>query len=265
MKNKIGIALGSGGPRGLSHIGVIKALEEHKVPIDILAGTSIGALIGGLYLSIGSIHKLEEMVVHFKITDLARILSDVGLRTGIIKGERLERFLDSYIKDVKIQDLPIPFAALSTNIVTGVCHEVSKGNLTKAIRASTSLPGFLDITKLDDNYMIDGGVIQPVPIRAAHRLGADKVIAINLDQYSFATTDFQTNSPGMTKVGLAAIKLLRYSLAQEQCREAEVVIVPDVVEIAWKDLTYERDRIKIIQEGYLATIEKMDDILALLV
>lgn len=263
MKKRIGLALGSGGPRGLAHIGVLKALQENEIPIDIMAGTSTGSLMGGLYLTIG-IERLEEMFTSLKLTELAVSFSDFGLRSGIVKGERLEKYLNGYIDKVKIQDLSIPYVAVASDIQKGNLVRITEGSLTKAIRASSSLPGFLDIANLDGKNLIDGGVIEPVPIKSARILGADKVIAVNLDAYSFAYDDFDVVRPGASKVGLAAIKLLRYSLAREQCGSAEVVIEPDVVKYAWMNLTNMRDRKTLIIRGYEATMEKMDEIKALL-
>ncbi|MEI8232244.1 MAG: patatin-like phospholipase family protein [bacterium] len=257
MKQKIGLALGSGGPRGLAHIGVIKALEEHKIPIEVIAGTSVGSMIGGMYLSMNSIKAIEDIFVNVKVTELAIMFSDLGLRTGIIKGDRLEKFLEGYIDGTKIQELSMPFAAVSTNLQNGRYLELTKGSLTKAIRASSSLPGFLDVANLDGKFLIDGGVSQPVPIKTTRKLGATKVIAVNLDQYSFNATD---TNPGATKVGMLAVKLLRYSLALEQCREADIVITPPLIDIDWKNLPYQNDRIDIIKRGYEATIAKMDEI-----
>lgn len=259
----VGLALGSGGPRGLAHIGVIKALEEYKVPIDIVAGTSVGSLIGGLYLSLGSIEAVEEIFTKLKITDLAAMFSDFGLKSGIIKGNKLEEFLEKYIGESLIENLPKPYGAIATNISSAEDVVIQSGRLTKAIRASSSLPGVMNVANFEGNYLIDGGVSQPVPIRVARMLGADRVIAINLDQYSQITNNFTANMhPSATKIALTAIKLLRYSLAQEQCRDADIVINPDVAEIAWGNLTYERDRIDIIKRGYDAAIAKMNDIQA---
>jgi NTE family protein len=263
MKKMIGLALGSGGPRGLAHIGVIKALKENEIAVGAIAGTSTGSLMGGLYLSLG-IEKVEEIFISLKLTELAVSFSDFGLRSGIIKGERLEKYLNGFINEVEIEDLPIPYVAVASDIQSGKLVRITSGNLTKAIRASSSLPGFLDIANINGKNLIDGGVIEPVPIESARMLGADKVIAVNLDAYSFAYDDFDVVRPGASKVGLAAIKLLRYSLAKEQCKQAEVVISPLVVEYAWMNLTRKDDRKMIIERGYEATMEKMTEIKALL-
>jgi len=260
MKKKVGLALGSGGPRGLAHIGVIKALEENNVPIDIFGGTSAGSMIAGLYLALGSIEQVEKMFIDLKLTVFANTFSDIGLRTGIIKGVKLEKYLDTYIKNINIEDLRKPLVVVTTKIKDGEEIEIVNGNLTKAMRASSSLPGFLDVTEWNGEYVIDGGVSQPVPIRALRTMGAECVIAVNLDGYEYMEDDFAQGRGSATKVGMAAIKLLRYSLAQAECRDAEVVIEPAVASVNWVNMAREADRRTIIQAGYEATIAKMDEI-----
>lgn len=260
MKKKVGLALGSGGPRGLAHIGVIKALEENHISIDIYGGTSAGSMVAGLYLALGSIEKVEQIFIDLKLTEIATTFSDIGLRTGIIKGEKLEKYFDKYLGGIRIEELAKPLVVVTTKITDGEEIEITNGQLAKAIRASSSLPGFLDVARWEQEYVIDGGVSQPVPIRAVKAMGADMVIAINLDGYAFTESDFVTKRGGATRVGMAAIKLLRYSLAQAECRAADVVIEPDVATMNWINLASESDRREIIQRGYEATMARMDEI-----
>jgi len=260
MKNKIGLALGSGGPRGLTHIGVIKALIEHGIPIDVITGTSSGSIVGGLYLSMGTIEQVEDIFVKLTLSEMASILADIGLKSGVIKGENMEKFLELHINGSTIESLRLPFAAVTTDALTGSTVEITSGSLTRAIRASISIPGLVNLVNIDEQYLMDGGVSQPVPIRAARRLGATKVIAVNLDFYNFVANDFRQGKPRATTMGLAAVKSLRYHLAQEQCKEAEIVIEPDVSHVNWMSFPRKSDRIDIIQRGYEATIAKMDEI-----
>jgi NTE family protein len=264
MKNKIGLALGSGGPRGLTHIGVIKALIANNIPIDMIAGTSSGSIVGGLYLSLGSIEQVEDIFVKLSLSEMASILTDIGLKSGVIRGENGEKFIDKYINGSMIESLRLPFAAVTTDALTGMTTEITSGSLTKAIRASVSIPGLISLVNIKGQYLMDGGVSQPVPIRAAFNLGATKVIAVNLDFYNFVAKDFRAGQPRATTMGLAAIKSLRYHLAKEQCREADIVIEPDVSQVNWMSFPRKSDRIEIIQRGYAATVAKMDEIKRLL-
>ncbi|MBP7700478.1 patatin-like phospholipase family protein [Candidatus Woesebacteria bacterium] len=255
-KQKIGLALGSGGLRGFAHIGVIKALVESDIKIDVITGTSSGAVIGGFYALTKDIKWVEDIFMNLKLNDLATF-SDVALRSGIIKGNNMESFLDRYFNDANIENLDIKFAAIATDIRTTKDIIFSKGSLTKAVRASSSLPGFIDMFHDNGSYLIDGGISQPVPIRAARELGADKVIAINLDDYNYRKFEFSSKTKATTVVQ-ASLKLIRYRLGQELCSEADWVIEPDVSDIInWSSLRYREKRIKAIDMGYQAAMEKI--------
>lgn len=258
MKNKqrIGLALGSGGPRGLAHIGVIRALNDaHLVP-DIVTGTSAGSVIGGLYDYIQDIDAVENIFMNITVRELTAMFTDLTRGSGIIKGNRLEKFLDKYLEGVTIENLTLPFAAIATDIHTAKDVVFTQGSLTKAIRASSSVPAFFDLYDSGSGLLMDGGVSQPVPIRAAKELGADKVIAVNLDGYNFASVSL-TTKPAMPRVGFAAIKLLRYRLSQELCREADLCIEPDVANFTWSNLPDKKLRKEIIDRGYEATAKAL--------
>lgn len=256
---KIGLALGSGGLRGFAHIGVIKALVESGINIDVITGTSSGAVIGGFYALTKDIKMVEEIFMNLKLKDLATF-SDVALRSGIIKGDNMESFLDRYFKGANIENLEIKFATVATDIQTTKDIIFSKGSLTKAVRASSSLPGFFDMFQDNGSYLIDGGITQPVPIRAARELGADKVIAINLDDYNYRTFEFNDKTKATT-VAQASLKLIRYRFAQELCAEADWVIEPDVSEIiGWSNMRHREKRIEAIEMGYQAALEKIKEI-----
>ncbi len=259
-KQKIGLALGSGGWRGFSHIGVIKALVESGIKIDIITGTSAGAVVGGFYALTKDIKLVEDIFMNLKLKDLATTFSDLALRSGIIKGNNMELFLEKYFKGANIENLDVKFATVATDIRTTNDVVFSKGSLTKAVRASSSLPGFFDMFQNNGNFLIDGGITQPVPVRAARQLGADKVIAVNLDDYSYRTFEFSSKTRATT-VAQASLKLIRYRLAQELCTEADWVIEPDVSDIInWSNLRYREKRIKAIEMGYQAALEKIKEI-----
>lgn len=264
MRTKVGLALGSGGPRGLAHIGVIKALLENRIPIDMIAGASSGALVGGLFLGLGSIDKVESIFVKLSLSELALMFYDIGFKSGVIKGDGLEKFIDRYLDGLKIDDLRLPFAAVTTDMNTACSFEIKSGNLTKALRASSSIPGFVNVAVMHNRSLVDGGVSQPVPVRAVRSLGAKVVIAVNLDSDSFVSQNLIKQNTFPTSMGMTAIKLLRYHLAKELCKEAEVVIEPDVTGVVWMNLTKAHDRVAIIQRGYEAAMEKMKEIKKLL-
>ncbi|WP_373085508.1 patatin-like phospholipase family protein [Sneathiella sp.] len=187
---KIGLALGSGIARGWAHIGVIRRLEKEGIKPDYVTGTSIGALIGGMYLA-GKLDDLEDWARDIGKSGLFRLL-DIRLSGGgLISGNKMLKLLESTIGDINIEDLPVPYAAITTELGTG--HEIwiREGNLAQAISASYALPGLFSPQKIDDRWLIDGALTNPVPVSVCRALGARLVIAVNLnaDVFGMATID----------------------------------------------------------------------------
>jgi NTE family protein len=179
-RRKIGLALSSGVARGWAHIGALRALRRLGISIDIIAGCSAGALIGGCYLA-GKLDEIESFAVSLTKAKIASFL-DLHLgHGGLIKGERVVRQLRQLIGPLRIENLRVPFVAVATDLVTG--HEVwlQKGDLTDAMRASFSMPGLWPPVELDGRWLADGALVNPVPIAACRALGADMVIAVNLN------------------------------------------------------------------------------------
>ena len=177
---KVGLALGSGAARGLAHIGTIKVLEKNKIPIDIIAGSSMGALIGGAYASGLKVETMEEIAtnVDWKLT--AKMFSPTVSFSGFIDGKRISDFLGHIIGNKNIEDLDIRFACVATDILSGEEIVIDQGSLIEAIRASISIPVFFTPVKHKDSFLVDGGIVNPVPVDLARRLGADTVIAVNV-------------------------------------------------------------------------------------
>jgi NTE family protein len=179
---KIGLALGSGASRGWSHIGVIKALLREGIEPDIVCGTSVGAIIGGSYVA-GNLEKLEHWVLGSTRTDVLRFF-DISLsQSGFVDTERLSWFLHSYVaaEDQRIEDMPKKYAAVSTNLDTGREVWFMEGGLADAVRASMALPGLFPAVRSDQRWLVDGGLVNPVPVTVCRALGADIVIAVNLN------------------------------------------------------------------------------------
>jgi NTE family protein len=181
----IGLVLGSGAARGFAHIGVIHALLEHGIKPDIIVGTSIGALVGGCY----AVDKLDDLESWARSLTLPRILGYLDIRigsSGLIGGGRLARRLTEAIGATTIEDLPLRFAAIATEVGTG--HEVwlTRGSLSLAMRASYALPGIFPPVRLGGRWLVDGALVNPVPVTAARAFGARVVIAVNLDADRFA-------------------------------------------------------------------------------
>jgi len=209
---RIGLVLGGGGARGAAHIGVLKELERHHVPVDAIAGTSMGAIVGGLYATGMSVAELEELVSSL---DWAAALSDdprrkdlsfrrkqddaqypinleVGLREdelllpmGVIQGQKLDLLLRELTIDVAhisdFDDLPIPFRAIASDIEHGEAYVMGQGDLARAIRASMSVPGVLAPARIDDRLLVDGGIVGNLPIDVMRSMGVDIIIAVDVE------------------------------------------------------------------------------------
>jgi NTE family protein len=176
---KVGLALGAGAARGWSHIGVIQELVSNGIIPDVIAGTSIGAVVGGCFAA----GKLEQLESFARALTRRRIFSllDVSFSgSGVFSGSRLKTRLDRELANVGIEDLPIAFAAVATEVGSG--HEVwlTRGSLVDAIRASYALPGIFEPVKLNGRWLFDGALVNPVPVAVCRALGADLVIAVNL-------------------------------------------------------------------------------------
>jgi NTE family protein len=177
-KLRLGLALGSGASRGWAHIGVIRALEERGVKPDIICGTSIGALVGGAYAT-GELDKLEEWVTGIAWTTVVRLM-DITWRGGLIRGTRLFTLFGTILQDRDIDDLPIPYGAVATELQSGRELWLRHGKLLEAVRASCAMPGLLTPVVRDGAVLVDGGLVNPVPVSMCRALGADLVVAVDL-------------------------------------------------------------------------------------
>ncbi len=177
---RIGIALGSGSARGWAHIGVLRALAESGIAPAVVCGTSIGALVGGSYVT-DQLDALESWARSITLLDIVGLMDVRLARGGFIGGARLFAGLRRIQKDVRIEDLPKPFAAIATEFASGREVWLQRGSLLDAIRASAALPGIFPPFRYGEHWLVDGGLVNPVPVSACRALGADVVIAVNLN------------------------------------------------------------------------------------
>lgn len=177
---KIGLALGAGAARGWAHIGVLRVLERAGIVPDVIAGCSVGAVVGGCYAA----GKLDEVEAFALSLDKRRVMGLLDFHiggSGLIAGDRLRRLLERDLSEQRIEDLAVRFAAIATELGTG--HEIwlTRGPLVEAMRASYALPGLFDPVRLGRRWLMDGALVNPIPITAARALGADIVICVNLN------------------------------------------------------------------------------------
>lgn len=180
QKKTVSLVLGSGGARGLAHIGVIRELEERDYTISAIVGCSMGALIGGFYAA-GRLAEYESWVTGLSEWDVLRFL-DISLtsRSGMMKGDLIMNELRTLVGDLSIEDLPIPFTAVATDVINKKEIWLNRGDLFEAIRASIAIPGIFTPKLIDGRTLVDGGLLNPLPVAPATEDSTDLTIAVNL-------------------------------------------------------------------------------------
>ncbi len=255
---KIGLALGSGGPRGLAHIGVIKVLEENNIPIDFIAGSSIGAMIGGFYAAGLDIKEIEKIALSVSWRKVFSTLFEPSFKKGLIGGEKVKTFIESHINGKNFEDCRIPFVAVATDLKTGEVVPLNKGEMAQAIRASASIPLVFKPVEIGNRILADGGLSAPVPAEIARSMGADIVIAINLDKYSHD----ETWKPGWSDIANDSLNILRYHLALSNVSNADIVINMNVGKNDyWYQFVHGQDKILAGEKATKEIIPKLQEII----
>lgn len=221
-KKTLGLALGSGGIKGFAHIGVIKALLENEIPIDYIAGTSIGAWVGAHYALFRDLSKLSEYTLGKKRQKFATFL-EISLDGGLIGGNKMEKLLLEWFNDMSFEDTKIPLRILSTDLCTGRPVTFSSGKLAKAVRISMTIPPFFSPVRHDGMILVDGGLCRPVPDSTVREMHADIVLSVNLDGY-VENIDPEKHNFGMTEVTARSFQIMRHHLAQYSMVNSDFVI-----------------------------------------
>ena len=237
---KIGLALGSGAARGFAHVGVLEALEERKIPVHYIAGTSAGALVGGFYASGLGIKELKDFAYQTDWKKVVILLAPSPSKSGLVSGERIEKFLRSFLGNKKIEELPIPFACVATDILSGEEIIIDKGDLVDGIRASISIPGILTPVILDGRILADGGIVNPIPVNVVSKMGADFVIASNANSLSsnklpVKVEDTRTRNkikvPSIFTILLQSTSIMQRKMIRDSLSKANLVINSEVPNI----------------------------------
>lgn len=195
-KARVGLALGSGSARGWAHVGVIRALEQAGIRPDIVCGTSVGALVGAAYAA-GELDRFEQWLLGMRVSDVVGFM-DVSLSGGMLKGERLMDFFRRSFVDRPIEELGMPYAAVGTALHTGAEVWLREGSTVGAVRASIALPVLFTPVLRDGTMLVDGGLVNPVPVSLARAMGAEVVIAVDLSSDILGrhlTADTQVEAP----------------------------------------------------------------------
>ena len=180
MRKRIALALGSGAARGLAHIGVLKVFHENSIPVHIVAGSSMGAFIGALYAAGLSVEQIEEIACNVDLKLTAKMMMPSLKRSGLVAGERIKNLINTIVGNLNIDDCKIPFAAVATDLMSGEEIVIRHGSLTEAVRASISIPAIFTPVRYKNGFLVDGGLVNPVPVSVAKNMGADIVIAVNV-------------------------------------------------------------------------------------
>jgi len=237
---RVALVLGGGAARGFAHVGVIRALEQEKIPIDLIVGTSVGSLIGALYAHEMNSFELEWTAFSLEKDDLLDYAL-LSASMGPIKGERLEAFVNKKVPVANIESLKIPFAAVATDLNRGTRVVLDRGPLARAIRASCAIPGVFQPVEHQGRLLVDGGTVDNLPIAVAREKGADIVIAVDISQN---VTNF--NITNLVDVTLQAVHIMFSENVSQRRRDADVLISPAVGSVAMMDFTQKK---RLMQAG----------------
>jgi NTE family protein len=277
----IGLALGGGGARGLAHIGVLKVFDRENIPIQIIAGTSIGALVGAAYASgirpeemekrveeylhsrkfqlsavraIEESHARGELSLGRKIQSFLKnryFLVQAMFKPGLFPAEELQEIVEHFVPDIQIEETQIPFRAVATDLVQGTQIVLSSGSLRQAVIASCAVPGAIEPVKDEDRLLSDGGIICLIPCSVVRREGADVVVAVVVDRDICTESEFTNALSIYQRVNdIMCAKLKGYELA-----EADIVIAPEVGDLHWSEFS---QALTLVQGGERAAEEKLD-------
>lgn len=225
VRPTIGLALGSGGAKGLAHIGVLKVLEREGIPVDFIAGSSIGALIGGAYAAMRDSRRIEQLALQLNWPQLLPLVLDPALRHGLLRGHNVQKLLSRYVH-ADFSELTIPFTAVATDIVTGQPVLLREGSLAEAIRASISIPVLFRPVTYKQMILVDGGASMPVPAPVARQMGADIVIAVNINEHYAGIQP--TQKFGIQRLINTSVSSLMVQLARENAKSADICVMPQV-------------------------------------
>lgn len=256
---KIGLALGGGAARGLAHIGVLEVLEKEGIAVDMIAGTSAGAAIGALYAQGKPASQIKELALDTGWRRLASLIDLTLPRSGFIEGTKIKNLLKSIIGDISFSDLKIPLACVATDIRSGEEVVINDGPVLEGVRASISIPVIFTAVKWQDRYLVDGGLVNPVPVSTVREMGADFVIAVNVipPMGVRIQPSPESKAPGIFQSLLHSLYIATYSLVRSSLAEADIVIEPKLPHIGYGDFHRIKDS---IAQGEIAAQELIEQI-----
>jgi NTE family protein len=242
-KKKVGLALSGGAARGLAHVGVLDALHKEGIPIDMIAGTSVGAVMGAIFAAGRDTNKMVAQALDANWKRMTPMIDPSFPKTGFLKGRKIKNLLSSFLGgNIAFSDLKIPFACVATDIDTGEEVVINSGSVPDALRATISIPGIFTVVKREGRFLVDGGLTTPVPVNVVKEMGADFVIAVNVNPDVSARMGKSSQKrlkvhkePNIFQIMMQSIYITTYSLARGSMGEADVVIEPDLPNIGATD------------------------------
>jgi len=248
---KVALVLGAGASRGFTHIGAIKILEANRVPIHMIVGTSAGSFVGSLYAYGFNAFQLQSLSFSIEKGDIIDLIVP---DKGFIKGEKLESYVNHMVNNTPIEKMRTPFYAVATDIQSGEEVAFASGNTGMAVRASCSIPGIFQPVKIGERTYVDGGLVSPVAVDYARKMGADIVIAVDISTGT-------NNPPPQTTIEtiMQSVGIMYSKISQNQISRADIVIRPKVSHISSTDFS---KRHEAVLEGERAALEAMPQIKA---
>jgi NTE family protein len=244
IPKKIGLALGGGAAKGLAHIGVIRTLEKAGIEISYIAGTSMGALVGGIYAATKDIGFLENFFLKLKEKDVYPASHMIRKRDGVLFKNNLLDLLEEKIDGMNIESCMIPFVAVATGVKNGDEVVLKKGNLHDAIQASTALPLIFPPVEIEEKLLMDGGFVNPVPADVVRGLGAEYVIAVDVSSRWYNLEEESFNPMKLYSVMPRALAIIEYQLARRVLPQADIVLNPPVSGYRWFQFSDAREIIR---------------------
>ena len=263
---RIGLALGSGSARGWAHIGVIRALEQHGIKPCIISGASTGSLVAAACAS-RQVNKLEAWVRGLTKLEVWRLMDASFAGGGVMTGNKLMRAVGEQLADYPIEELPCEFGAVAADLYTGREVWITKGSMLSAVRASSGLPGLFTPVRHEGQWLIDGGVVNPVPVSLCRALGADYVIAVNLNRRPVdrVAGDLSEDDSGNAQAGMMEVMYTSIAIMQDQITRSRLVgdppdllVRPSLSDFNLMDFHRAAEA---IDEGY-AAVERLSEELA---
>lgn len=261
-KKKIALVLGGGGARGIAHLGVIKALEEEGVKPDFIVGASMGAIVGAVYGLGWKASGMIDFAHSFKAGQIARLFKVRPPKGALVNPEKAFAFLNrKIIKDARFSDLVIPLKAIATSLDSGLEVIMQEGDILTALMASSAVPGIFPPVSVNNDYLVDGGVLNPTPVDAALRLGAEAVIAVDLVAKEFSGFD----KPNIVRTLMQTYEIMRSETVRLRVPKEDKRVV--LIEPLMRNLfdSYKFHKLNdFLQSGYTAACKKMPEIKAIL-